>query len=83
MNPVMLVGIGGVVGLVAEWSGNNSHSTTKFIVGTIGVAMGIAVISDINYEIGRDFALLYLAGVLLIEGQPLFNILTGIFGSTS
>jgi hypothetical protein len=81
--PVTMVGIAGLVGLVAEWNGNNHATSTKFVIGTIGVAMGISVITDANYNIGRDFALLYLLGVLLVEGQPLFNVLSGIFGQSS
>jgi hypothetical protein len=50
----------------------------KFIIATIAVAFFISVITEANAEIGRDFAWLYLAGVLLVEGGPFLSSIAAV-----
>jgi uncharacterized membrane protein YgdD (TMEM256/DUF423 family) len=91
-SPVVIVGVAGVVGLFGEWARNaksdkntldpsQTHASGKFFIATVAVAMGISVIADLSPIIGRDMAFLYLTGVILVEGVPLFSGISKILGS--
>lgn len=76
MNPVPATLMVAVLTVVGRWARGKEFDTdtaTKNAVGVGGVAIGLAMISEMDESLGRAFGALVVVGVGLYHAGPIFD----------
>lgn len=72
MNPLAAAGIVATLTTVGKWSRGDNISIDT-ILGAVGVAIGLAILAEMNREFSRAMGVLVVVAVLLAQGGSIFE----------
>lgn len=81
MSPVVVAVVVGAITTLGKWA-NGKTISIDTVVGIVGVAVGLAVLDQINKDLSKAMGILVVVGVTVAHGETLFNAVTTMSKNT-
>lgn len=72
MNPIVVGLLLGAVTTVARWA-RGKTMTVDTVVGVAGVAIGLAVVDQMNKDLAKAMGTLIVVSVVIVQGPAIFD----------
>lgn len=72
MNPIPAALITATITTLSRWS-RGKGLTINTVVGLVGIAIGLAVLGELNEQFAKAMGALVVVGTLVAQGPDLFN----------
>lgn len=82
MNPVPAALLTAAITVLSRWA-RNKEVGVDIVVGLAGIAIGLAILSEINTQFARAMGALIVVGTLVAQGPDLFDAIRKATGDAS